>query len=114
MVNELRGGYSLVHRNVSFGITAAQAASTLGLTNLPGIPPGDDIPTLAITGFMGIVEQANDTNPHEGTYQLTDTFTWTKQKHTLEVWRRLSATSAASSPKYSTTTGWATISSTAR
>ena len=84
MVNELRGGYSLVHRDVSFGITAAQAASTLGLTNLPGIPPGDDIPTLAITGFMGVVSQANDTNPHEGTYQLTDTFTWTKQKHTLK------------------------------
>jgi hypothetical protein len=84
MVNELRGGYSLVHRNVTFGITAQQAATTLGLTNLPGIPPGDDIPSLSITGFMGISSQANDTNPHEGTYQLTDTFTWTKQKHTLK------------------------------
>jgi hypothetical protein len=84
MVNELRGGYSLVHRNVTFGLTSQQAATDLGLTNLPGIPPGDDIPTLAITGFMGIISQANDTNPHEGTYQLTDTFTWTKQKHTLK------------------------------
>jgi hypothetical protein len=85
MVNELRGGFSLVHRDVTYGITAQQAANTLGLTNLPGgIPPGDDIPTLTITGFMGIQGQANDTNPHEGTYQLTDTFTWTKQKHTLK------------------------------
>jgi hypothetical protein len=84
MVNELRGGFSLVHRDVSFGITAQQAATTLGLTNLPGIPPGDDVPSLSITGFMGIQSQANDTNPHEGTYQLTDTFTWTKQKHTLK------------------------------
>jgi hypothetical protein len=85
MVNELRGGFSLVHRDVTYGITAQQAANTLGLTDLPGgIPPGDDIPTLTITGFMGIQGQANDTNPHEGTYQLTDTFTWTKQKHTLK------------------------------
>jgi hypothetical protein len=85
IVNELRGGYSLVHRDVSYGITAQQAANTLGLTNLPGgVPPGDDIPTLSITGFMGIQGQANDTNPHEGTYQLTDTLTWTKQKHTLK------------------------------
>jgi len=85
IVNELRGGFSLVHRDVSYGITAQQAATVLGLTNLPGgIPPGDDIPTLAITGFMGIQGQANDTNPHEGTYQLTDTLTWTRQKHTLK------------------------------
>ncbi|HVN02968.1 MAG TPA: TonB-dependent receptor [Bryobacteraceae bacterium] len=85
IVNELRGGFSLVHRDVSYGITAQQAANVLGLTNLPGgIPPGYDIPTLSITGFMGIQGQANDTNPHEGTYQLLDTLTWTKQKHTLK------------------------------
>ncbi len=85
IVNELRGGFTLVHRDVSFGITAQQAATTLGLTNLPGgVPPGDDIPTLSITGFGGIVSQANDTNPHEGTYQLLDTLTWTRQKHTMK------------------------------
>jgi hypothetical protein len=90
MVNELRGGFSLVHRDVSYGITAQQAANTLGLTNLPGgIPPGDDIPTLSITGFMGIQGQANDTNPHEGTYQLTDTFNLDKTETHAEVWRRL-------------------------
>ena len=52
MVNELRGGFSLVHRDVSFGITAQQAATTLGLTNLPGIPPGDDVPSLSITCLL--------------------------------------------------------------
>ena len=85
IVNELRGGFSLVHRDVSYGITAQQSANALGLTNLPGgVPPGDDIPTLSITGFMGIQGQANDTNPHEGTYQLLDSLTWTKGKHTMK------------------------------
>ena len=74
LVNELRGGFSVVHRNVTFGLTAQQAASILGLTVGPGalpgaLPPGDNIPTLSIAGFMGIQGQQNDLNPHEGTYQ---------------------------------------------
>jgi Carboxypeptidase regulatory-like domain/TonB dependent receptor len=99
LVNELRGGFSVVHRDVSFGITAQQAAATLGLTNGPGalpgtLPPGEAIPTLSIAGFMGIQGQANDTNPSEGTYQAVDTVTWTRQKHTFKFgadWRYLSS-----------------------
>ncbi len=99
LVNELRGGFSVVHRNVTFGVSAQQSASILGLTNgngaLPGtLPPGDDIPTLAIEGFMGIQGQSNDLNPHEGTYQAVDNLTWTRGKHTMKFggdWRYLSS-----------------------
>jgi Carboxypeptidase regulatory-like domain/TonB dependent receptor-like, beta-barrel len=99
VVNELRGGFSVIHRDVTYGITSQEAADLLGLTVGPGalpgpLPPGSDIPTLAIQGFMGIQGQANDTNPHEGTYQITDSLTWTKGKHTLKFggdWRYLSS-----------------------
>jgi hypothetical protein len=89
LVNELRGGFSLVHRNVTYGITAQQAANILGLTVGPGalpeaLPPGSDIPTLSIAGFMGIQGQQNDLHPGEGTYQGVDSLTWTKQKHTFK------------------------------
>ena len=97
VVNELRGGFSLVHRNVTFGVTAQQAASTLGLTAGPGalpqtLPPGDDVPSLLISGFMGLAGQQNGLNPHERTFQVSDNLTWTKQKHTFKFgadWRYL-------------------------
>jgi hypothetical protein len=99
VVNELRGGFSVVHRNVTFGLTAQEAASILGLTVGPGalpeaVPSGDNIPTLNITGFMGIQGQQNDLNPHEGSYEASDTLTWTKGKHTFKFgydWRYLSS-----------------------
>ena len=33
---------------------------------------------------MGYQAQSNDTNPHEGTYQVSDSLTWTKGKHTYK------------------------------
>jgi Carboxypeptidase regulatory-like domain len=99
LVNELRGGFSVVRTNTTFGVTAQQAASLLGLTAGPGalpeaIPAGDDIPTLTIAGFMGITGQQNDLNPQQGTYEFSDTLTWTKGKHTLKYgfdWRYLAS-----------------------
>jgi len=99
IVNELRGGFSVVHRNTTYGVTAQESANILGLTVGPGalpeaIPSGDNIPTVTIAGFMGIVGQQNDLNPHEGTYEWSDTLTWTKGKHTLKFgydWRYLSS-----------------------
>jgi hypothetical protein len=89
LVNELRGGFSVVSRNVTDSVTSQQAASILGLTNgsgaLPGtLPPGFDAPTITLTGFMGYQAQSNDLNPHEGTYQAVDSLTWTKGKHTFK------------------------------
>jgi len=89
LVNELRGGFSVISRNVTDGVTSAQAENALGLTNGPGalpggVPPSDDAPTVVLTGFMGYQAQSNDTNPHEGTYEVTDSLTWTKGKHTFK------------------------------
>ena len=85
LVNELRGGFTAVRRGVSFDVTSQQAVSQLGLTALPGAtPPGDDIPTLSITGFLGLHSPTADTNPKESTYQLLDNLTYTKGKHTMK------------------------------
>ncbi len=89
VVNELRGGFSVVSRNVTDGLTSQQTANILGLTSGPGalpgpLPPGYDAPTIFITGFMGYQAQSNDLNPHEGTYQAVDSVTWTKGKHTFK------------------------------
>ena len=89
LVNELRGGFSVVSRNVTDGLTTQQAAGALGLTVGPGalpgpLPPGYDAPQISITGFMGYQALSNDLNPHEGTYQAVDSMTWTKGKHTFK------------------------------
>jgi Carboxypeptidase regulatory-like domain len=89
IVNELRGGFSVSHTNVTDAVTSQQAADYLGLTSGPGalpgpVPPGYVAPTVAITGFMGYQAQSNDINPHQGTYELTDNLTWTKGKHTFK------------------------------
>jgi Carboxypeptidase regulatory-like domain len=89
VVNELRGGFSVSHTNVTDAVTSQQAASYLGLTSGPGalpgpIPPGFVAPTIAINGFMGYIAQSNDINPHQGTFELTDNLTWTKGKHTFK------------------------------
>jgi hypothetical protein len=89
LVNELRGGFSVVRRNATDSYTSQQAANILGLTSGPGalpgaIPPGYDTPTIILAGFMGYQAQSNDINPQEGTYQVTDSLTWTKGKHTFK------------------------------
>ncbi|HTW64507.1 MAG TPA: TonB-dependent receptor [Bryobacteraceae bacterium] len=89
LVNELRGGFSVVRRNATDSVTSQQAADALGLTSGPGalpgpIPPGYDAPTVILAGYMGYQAQSNDLNPQEGTYQVTDSLTWTKTKHTFK------------------------------
>ena len=89
LVNELRGGFSVISRNTTGGLTSQQSAAALGLTSgtgaLPGpLPPGYDTPTIILAGFMGFQAQSNDLNPHEGTYEVTDSLTWTKGKHTYK------------------------------
>ncbi len=89
LVNELRGGFSVISRNVTDGLSSQQVENQLGLTNGPGalpggVPPSDGAPTVVLTGFMGFQTQSNDTNPHEGTYEVADSLTWTKGKHTYK------------------------------
>jgi len=85
--NELRGGFTTVHRNTTFGVTAQQAATELGLTSPPlpsPIPPGFNIPTVNISGFIGLHDPGAYITPSENTYQFLDTLTWTKAKHTMK------------------------------
>ena len=53
------------------------------MTGLPGpLPIGTNVPQITIAGFVGIFGQSQNTQ--EGTEQVLDTLTWTKQKHTFK------------------------------
>ena len=86
LVNELRGGFSIIRRGYSSGITAQQSAQELGLTDLPGPPPpGYATPSIILNGFTGTYPfNTIDINPREATYQILDSLTWTKSKHTFK------------------------------
>ena len=86
LVNELRGGFSTIRRGYDSALTAANAASILGLTNLPGPPPpGYSFPAVSLAGYLGAYPiDTIDIIPHEGTHQILDTLTWTKSKHTMK------------------------------
>ena len=61
---------------------------------------------------MGFQAQSNDLNPHEGTYEVTDSLTWTKGKHTYKFggdFRYLSSLNTQVFNDYP----WASINSTA-
>jgi len=94
VVNELRGGFSVSHLASTYGFTAQQSASALGLTGLPQTPPAgaDIVPQIVIAGFAPLGLQNEDAN--QGTKQLLETLTWTKGKHTIKFgadYRRLHA-----------------------
>ncbi len=85
LINEVRVGYSGNHSATSYGITAADAASNLGLTNLPGpLPEGNAVPNFRITGLQSTGGQASSLS-RNGTFQILDALTWTKQSHTLKI-----------------------------
>ena len=84
VINELRGGVSGNHSATTYAITASQAASELGLTNLPGaIPAGDAVPNFNIVGFQATGGTGSSLSANR-TIQFLDTLTWTKEKHTLK------------------------------
>ncbi len=84
VINEFRLGFSGNHTATSFAIQASQAASELGLTNLPGpIPAGDTEPNFRIRGFQNTGGQASNLAKN-GTTQLLDTVTWTKGVHNFK------------------------------
>jgi hypothetical protein len=94
VVNELRGGFSVSHLSSTYGFTAQQSASALGLTGLPAPPPAgaDIVPQIVIAGFAPLGLQ--NENANQGTKQLLETLTWTKGRHTIKFgadYRRLHA-----------------------
>ncbi len=84
LVNEARGGFSRIHTNPSFDANTQNVVSSLGLQNLPSIPTTEDIPTVSVTGFLGLHSGVVDTNPRQATTQFLDNLTWTKGKHTFK------------------------------
>ena len=85
IVNEVRAGFTKIHRDVSFSYTSQRAADVLGLTDLPGpLPPGYNVPTISIAGFIGTHSPSSYTTAKEGTSQILDTLTYTRNKHTLK------------------------------
>ena len=93
-MNELRGGFSLSHQASTYGISAQQSATELGLTGLPAPPPSNAniVPQFVIAGFAPLGLQNENSN--QGTKQILETLTWTKGKHTLKFgadYRRLHA-----------------------
>lgn len=84
LINELRVGYSSNHEASSLGITAQQAANTLGLTDLPTPPPAgyDIVPQITIAGFVPTFGFSSVAN--QSTKQILETLTKTKGSHTMK------------------------------
>jgi hypothetical protein len=85
VINELRAGVSSSKTSTSYGITAAQAASEIGLTSyLPEAPPaGNAVPNFKISGFQSTGGGASSIS-QTSTYQVLDNLTYTKDKHTIK------------------------------
>ena len=84
VINELRTGFSGNRTAQSYGITASQAASELGLTGLPGpLPDGNAVPNFKITGLQATGGQASSLSKN-GTFQILEALTWTKGQHTMK------------------------------
>jgi hypothetical protein len=84
LVNEARGGFSRIHTNPSFPVNTSDIVNQLGIGAMPSIPSTQDIPTVNLTGFLGVQSGVNDTNPRQATTQFLDNLTWTKGKHTMK------------------------------
>ena len=85
VVNEMRAGLSGSNTSTSYGIKAADIASTLGLTQyLPQAPPaGNAVPNFVISGFQSTGGSASSIS-QTSTYQVLDNLTWTKGHHTFK------------------------------
>ena len=84
LLNELRAGLSGNRTWVTFGISAADIASTLGLTGL-SIPKGNAVPDFEISGFQGTGgSNSSSTAGSNRTIQVLDNLSWTKSNHTLK------------------------------
>jgi hypothetical protein len=85
MVNEFRAGYSKSDTSNSYGTTAAQYASEMGLTSyLSQAPPaGNAVPNFKISGFQSTGTNTSSIS-QTSTLQFLDNMTWTHGNHTLK------------------------------
>jgi hypothetical protein len=83
VVNELRAGFSGSNTSSSFGISAANIVSQLGI-QLPGaVPPGNEIPNFSITSFQA-TGNGQSSYSRTSTTQVLDNLTWTRGRHTFK------------------------------
>jgi hypothetical protein len=84
LINEVRVGFSGTTSSTSFGVTADQITSELGLTGLPKpYPSGNAVPNFQISGFQATGGTAS-TYSRQSTKQVLDNITWTRGKHQLK------------------------------
>jgi len=83
LINELRAGFNNLHLLTTFGVNASQIIAQTGLTGLPAIPNVAAVPNIQITGFQE-TGGANPSKQRSDIFQILDTLTWTKQKHTFK------------------------------
>jgi hypothetical protein len=93
LLNEVRVGLSGNRTWVTFGLSAAQIASDLGLSGL-SVPQGNAVPDFEISGFQGTGgSNSSSTAGANRTIQVIDNVSWTKGNHTLKFggdYRRMS------------------------
>jgi len=82
LVNEFRTGFNGSHQKTSWGKSASQSVSEVGLT-LPSVPSGNAVPDFRIAGFQQTGGSRSDIRL-DNTFQILDNLTWTKGKHTLK------------------------------
>ena len=84
LLNEVRLGLSGNRTWVTFGVSAAQIASELGLSGL-SIPKGNAVPDFEIAGFQGTGGNSSSSNSAANrTIQVIDNVSWTKGGHTVK------------------------------
>ncbi|MBC8166784.1 MAG: TonB-dependent receptor, partial [Bryobacteraceae bacterium] len=84
VVNEIRGGFTGIDNERTFGVDPAQIAAQIGLTSLPQpYPSGAAVPNFVIQGFRETGGTAS-TRGRQRTYQILDNVTWTNNSHTLK------------------------------
>lgn len=84
LINEFRIGMTRGHNNYYDPVNGQQLVSELGLTGLG--PLGPDVygvPNIGISGFQGI-STLNGSNNLEMVYQMQDSFTWERGRHTFK------------------------------
>jgi hypothetical protein len=84
LLDELRVGVTGNRTWTTFGVSAAEIASSLGLTGL-SVPPGNAVPDFEISGFQGTGGQNSQSSEGANrTTQIIDNVSWTKSNHTLK------------------------------
>lgn len=83
LINEVRAGQTGVNTITTFGVSATQIASELGLTGLPPLPDGAAVPNFVVTGFQQTGGNSSRIS-RQNTTQVLDNVTWTKNGHSVK------------------------------